>query len=55
VSLASPESKSELQDALDELLQNAYQNGVTIDNGGYDLRHSNDSMPNWEVTIFRLE
>lgn len=55
MSLDSPTSKSELEEALDELAQNAYQNGVKLDNGAYELRHSDQSVPDWDVTITRLK
>ena len=55
MSLESPTSKSELRKALDELVVNAYQNGVIVDNGGYELCHSDQSVPNWDVSIIRLE
>lgn len=55
MSVDSPTSKSELREALDDLVQNAYQNGVKVDNGGYELRHSEESVPDWDLTIIRLE
>lgn len=54
MSIDSPTSKSELREALDELVVNAYQNGVTVDNGGYELCHPDQSVPDWDVTIIRL-
>lgn len=50
----SPESHDEFEEALDTLIQRAYQNGVTVADGGYDLRHSNPEVPDWEVLIVRL-
>jgi hypothetical protein len=55
MSLDSPASKAELEDALDRLVQNAYRNGVHVDNGGYDLIHPDETMPDWDLTIVRLE
>ena len=51
----SPSSKAELEEALDSLVQRAYQNGVTVDNGGYDLLHEEHDIPDWDLTIFRLD
>lgn len=55
MTLDSPTSKSELEDALDAIVQKAYQNGVVVDNGGYDLRHSEQSVPDWDLKIMRLK
>lgn len=55
MSLDSPTSKSELRKALDELVVNAYQNGVTVDDSGYGLCYSEEPVPDWDVTIIRIE
>lgn len=53
--LDSPTSKAELEEALDALVQNAYRNGVEVDNGGYHLLHHESPIPDWDLTIIRLE
>lgn len=53
--LDSPTSKAELEKALDVLVQKAYHNGVEVDNGGYDLLHHESTIPDWDLTIIRLE
>lgn len=53
--ITSPTSKGELEAALGELVQNAYQNGVTVDNGGYELIHEDLDIPDWDLTIIRME
>lgn len=55
MALESPTSKVELEEALDALVQRAYQNDVNVDNGGYELIHKEDTMPDWDLTIIRLE
>ncbi len=55
MSLDSPTSKAELEKALGILIQNAYRNGVHVDNGGYDLIHTDEAIPDWDLTIVRLE
>lgn len=55
MSLHSPTSKAELEDALDRLLQNAYRNGINVDNGSYELIHPDETIPDWDLTIMRLE
>lgn len=49
-----PTTKRELQQAMDNLVLRALENGVPIDNGGYELRHDDD-VPDFELMIFRLE
>lgn len=51
----SPTSKADLEDALDVLLQQAYRNGVNVDNGGYALVHEDDTIPDWDLTVIRME
>lgn len=51
----SPASKAELKDALDMLVQEAYYNGVEVDNGGYELIHQESTIPDWDLTIIRME
>lgn len=53
--LDSPTSKAELEEALDELVQEAFKNDVEVDNGGYDLIHQDSTIPNWDLTIIRME
>jgi hypothetical protein len=49
-----PTSKREFQEAMDDLILRALENGVPIDNGGYELRHDAE-VPDLEVMIFRLK
>lgn len=51
----APTSKAELEEALDELVQMAYRNGVEVGNGGYDLIHHEPTIPDWDLTITRME
>lgn len=55
MSLNSPTSKAELEAALDALVQKAFENDVEVDNGGYDLIHQDSKVPNWDLTIIRME
>lgn len=55
MTLNSPTSKAELEEALDKLVKAAYRNGVDVDNGGYDLRHHETTVPDWDLTIIRME
>lgn len=55
MALDSPTSKAELEAALDTLVQSAFENGVHVANGGYDLIHEENSIPDWDLTIIRLE
>lgn len=51
----SSTSKAELEEALEVLFQEAFQNGVQVDNGGYDLCHEESTIPDWDLTIIRME
>lgn len=53
--LDSPTSKQELENALDVLVRNAHLNGVTVGNGSYELIHEEKPIPDWELTIIRME
>ena len=55
MSLNSPNSKEELELALDALIQRAYLNGVHVGNGGYELLHEDIAMPDWDLTIHRMK
>lgn len=55
MALDSPTSKAELEVALDELIQRAFKNGVHVGNGGYELIHDDTSVPDWDLTIVRME
>lgn len=46
-------TKEELREILDASITQAYRNGVTVDNGGYELRHVDTDIPDWEVHITR--
>lgn len=46
-----PQTKAELRTALHTLVETAFLNGVTVDNGGYALRHDDPEIPDWEVHI----
>jgi hypothetical protein len=49
-----PTTKREFQEAMDDLILRALENGVPIDNGGYELRHDGETR-DLEVMIFRLK
>lgn len=49
-----PTTKREFQEAMDNLILRALENGVPIDNGGYELRHDAETR-DLEVMIFRLK
>jgi hypothetical protein len=51
----SPASKQELEVALDNLVQQAYRNGVEVADGSYELIHQNETIPDWDLTIIRLK
>lgn len=51
--MGEPRTRGELEIAIDELLREAYANGVVVDNGGYGLRHEDSDIPDWEVHITR--
>lgn len=55
MSLNSPNSKQELEQALDSLIQSAHQNGVHVGNRGYELLHEDEAMPDWDLTINRMK
>ncbi|WP_154017949.1 hypothetical protein [Halorubrum sp. AJ67] len=46
-----PKTKIELQNALDRVVQTAYENGVEINNSAYALRHDNPKIPDWEIHL----
>lgn len=50
----SPTSKAELEDAFDVLVKEAHDNGVDVDNGGYELIHQEPAIPDWDLTIIRM-
>lgn len=49
-----PTSKQEFELALDKVIVQAYRNGVSLDNGGYILRHNSSDIPDLELMIYRL-
>ncbi|MFD1600573.1 hypothetical protein ACFSBX_16665 [Halobellus rarus] len=49
-----PTTKQEFQEAMDDLILRALENGVPIDDGGYELRHDAKTR-DLEVMIFRLK
>lgn len=52
IELTEPTTKDELQDALDKIIQSAFQNGVALDDGEYLLLCESD--PTWEVQLIRM-
>lgn len=50
----SPSTRKELEEAIDQLLRAAHQNGVDMNNHAYALRHSDPETPDWEVLITRV-
>lgn len=53
LSVREPATKPELTDALDAVVQAAYENGVNVADGAYELSHEG-SIPTWEVQITRM-
>ena len=51
----SPRTKAELEESLDELVRRAHQNGVSVSDCGYELLHTDESRPDWDLTIIRLK
>lgn len=54
MTVPSPTSKAELEAALDELVLSAHRNGVHVGNGGYELLHDDNTLPDWDLTIVRM-
>ena len=50
----SPATPEALEEALDNLLSQAYENGVEIDDHTFELRHGDAPAPDWEILIVRL-
>ncbi|QLG29866.1 hypothetical protein HUG10_19850 (plasmid) [Halorarum halophilum] len=48
------ETKHQLEEALDTIIQSAYENGVNVNDMGYDLRHDDVERMDWEVRIVQL-
>ena len=46
-------TKEQLAMALDSLITEAYKHSVNVDNGGFELRHDEPDIPDWEVHITR--
>lgn len=49
-----PTSEQEFKRALEDLIIQAAQNNVHIDDGGYEFKHENAEIPDVEVLIVRL-
>lgn len=54
MSKSGPSSKDEFEEALDELIAQAYQNGVKFDNGGHVFQYSSEELPDIEIMFYRL-
>lgn len=48
------DSEAEFRSKLDELLINAHNSGLEINNQSYALRHQDPDVPDWDVIISRL-
>lgn len=51
----SPRTKAEFEESLDKLVREAYQNGVNVSDCGYELLHTDESIPDWDLKIIRLK
>lgn len=49
-----PANKQEFKRALDELIMQAYRNGIPLDNQAFALGHDNSDIPDVEFMIFHL-
>ena len=54
-SIVEPTSDEELREALETLVQNAYQNGVLTDDSSYSLVYEDSDIPDWDVLMTRVE
>jgi hypothetical protein len=52
---AGPTTKEELRQSLDRTILQAYENGVNLENGAYQLRHDGSNIPDWELMVFLLK
>ena len=50
----SPATPEALEEALDSLISQAYENGVEVADHTFELRHGDAPPPDWEVLILRL-
>lgn len=51
----NPTNKDQLEDDLHTVLLRAYENGVTINDGGIELRDNSPATPDWEIMIYQLQ
>ena len=51
---ADPQTRAELEEELDTLVQTAHENGVEIDETAISLRHSDPVVPDWQAHFIRL-
>lgn len=49
-----PTSIPKFRRALDTLLEDSYRNGIEVSRQDYVLRHDDDSIPDWEVSITQV-
>lgn len=50
-----PATKEELRQSLDEIIQQAYNNGVDLNDGAYPLQHDDPDTPDFELMLFQLK
>ena len=50
-----PTTRAELRQSLDETIQQAYKNGVNLNDGAYPLQHDDPDMPDFELMLFQLK
>jgi hypothetical protein len=50
---SGPTSQAEFEIALNELVVQAYQNGLSFDNGGFVLEQTSEDVPDMEVIFYR--
>jgi hypothetical protein len=50
-----PTTKEELRQSLDETVVQAYENGVNVADGAYQLHHDDPDIPDWELMLFLLQ
>ncbi len=50
-----PTTKEELRQSLDEIIQQAYNNGVDLNDGAYPLQHDDQDTPDFELMLFQLK
>lgn len=47
--------KEELRQSLDEIIVQAHENGVDIEDGAYHFQHDDPDIPDWEIILILLQ